>query len=165
MKRAGLGFVLLTLVYAMVLVSFHPLDLLFGVVFSAALLYAFRGFVFGGEDGGPGPLPGLLGRFVAFFPFAWAVVMDVVKGTWEVALVTLHLRPLRRPGIIKVPVGERTPTGVAVSALVTTLSPGAFLVEANEEFMLLHLIDATDPVAAREKHEDFYQRYQRKVFP
>lgn len=164
MKRAGLGFVLLTLVYAMVLTSFHPFDLLFGAILSAALLYAFRGFVFGGGDR-PGPLPGLLGRFAAFFPFTWAVVVDVVKGTWEVALVTLHLQPLRRPGIVKVPVGERTPTGVAVSALVTTLSPGAFLVEANEEFMLLHLIDATDPGAVREKHEDFYQRYQRKVFP
>lgn len=165
MKRAGLGFVLLTLVYAMVLVSFHPFDLLFGAVLSAALLYAFRGFVFGGEDGGPDSLPGFLGRFVALFPFTWAVVVDVIKGTWEVALVTLHLRPLRRPGVVKVPVGERTPTGVAVSALVTTLSPGAFLVEANEEFMLLHLIDATDPDAARKKQEDFYQRYQRKVFP
>jgi multicomponent Na+:H+ antiporter subunit E len=82
-----------------------------------------------------------------------------------VALVTLHLRPLRSTGVVKVPVGERTPTGVAVSALVTTLSPGAFLIEANEEFMMLHLIDASDPDAVREKHEDFYQRYQRKVFP
>jgi multisubunit Na+/H+ antiporter MnhE subunit len=112
-----------------------------------------------------GPLRGLLRSFAAFFPFAGAVVRDVVEGTWEVALVTLHFRPLVSPGIVKVPVGERTSTGVAVSALVTTLSPGAFLIEANEDFMLLHVIDAADPDAVREKHEDFYQRYQRKVFP
>jgi multicomponent Na+:H+ antiporter subunit E len=164
-KRAVLECVLLTLVYAMVLTSFDPFDLLFGAVLSAAMLYTFRAFVWSDAGGRPDPLPGLLGRLVAFFPFAWAVLVDVVEGTWEVALVTLHLRPLRRTGVVKVPVGERTPTGVAVSALVTTLSPGAFLIEANEEFMMLHLIDASDPDAVREKHEDFYQRYQRKVFP
>ncbi len=153
---------LLTLVYAMVLASFHPLDLLFGAALSGALLYVFRAFVFGGA---PDPLPGVLGRCAAFLPFAWAIARDVVKGTWEVALVVLHFRPLVSPGIVKVPIGERTPTGVAVSALVTTLSPGAFLIEANEEFMLIHFLDAADPDAVREKQEDFYQRYQRKVFP
>ncbi len=162
MKRAGLAFLLLTLVYAMVLASFHPLDLLFGAVLSGALLYVFRSFVFGG---GPDPLPGVLGRFAAFLPFAWAIAWDVAKGTWEVALVVLHFRPLVSPGIVKVPIGDRTPTGVAVSALVTTLSPGAFLIEANEEFMLIHFLDAADPDAVRERQEDFYQRYQRKVFP
>ncbi len=162
MKRAGLAFLLLTLVYAMVLASFHPLDLLFGAVLSGALLYVFRSFVFGG---GPDPLPGVLGRCAAFLPFAWAIARDVVKGTWEVALVVLHFRPLVSPGIVKVPIGDRTPTGVAVSALVTTLSPGAFLIEANEEFMLIHFLDAADPDAVRERQEDFYQRYQRKVFP
>ena len=162
MKRASLVVLLLTGVYAMVLASFGPLDLLFGVVFSGVLVYAFRPFVFGGQ---PGSLPGLAGRCLAFFPFAGAVARDVVAGTWEVALVTLHLRPLAKPGIVKVPVGERTPTGVAVSALVTTLSPGAFLIEADDEHMLIHLLDASDPEAFRKDREDFYQRYQRKVFP
>ncbi len=162
MKRVFFALSLLTLIYAMVLASFHPLDLLFGAVLSGALLYAFRPFVF---DGRADPLPGLLGRCLWFFPFVGAVFLDVVKGTWEVALVTLHLRPLVSPGIVKVPVGERTPTGVAVSALVTTLSPGAFLIEANEEFMLLHFMDASDPDSVRESHEEFYLRYQRKVFP
>ncbi len=162
MKRVLFCVVLLTGVYAMVLASFHPLDLLFGAVVSGALVYASRQFVFGGR---PDPLPGLARRCVAFFPFVGAVVQDVVAGTWEVALVTLHLRPLASPGIVKVPVGERTPTGVAVTALVMTLSPGAFLIEANDEHMLIHLIDASDPDAFRKESEDFYQHYQRKVFP
>ncbi len=164
MKRMLLGVLLLTGVYAMVLASFHPWDLLFGAAISGALLYAFHPFVFG--DGGEmDSSPDILRRCIAFFPFAWAVARDLAAGTWEVALVVLHLRPLGSPGIVKVPVGERTPTGVAVSALVTTLSPGAFLVEANDEFMLIHLIDASDPDAFRKECEDFYQRYQRKVFP
>ena len=162
MKRAIFCVLLLTGVYAMVLASLHPLDLLFGAVVSGTLVYACRLFVFGGR---PAPLPGLARRSVAFFPFAGAVVQDVVAGTWEVALITMHLRPLTRPGIVKVPVGERTPTGAAVTALVMTLSPGAFLIETNDEFMLIHLIDARDPDSFRRGCEDFYQRYQRKVFP
>jgi multicomponent Na+:H+ antiporter subunit E len=162
MKRAVFGVLFLTGIYAMVLASFHPWDLLFGVVVSGVLLYVFRGFVF---EGRPDPLPGLLGRCVAFFPFVGATLRDVVAGTWEVALVTLHVRPLARPGIVKLPIGEWTPVGAAVLALVTTLSPGAFLVEASEEYMLIHVIDASDPDAFRKDREDFYQRYQRKVFP
>jgi len=108
---------------------------------------------------------GLAGRCAAFFPFVVAVVWDVLKGTWEVALITLHIKPLVEPGVVKLPVGERTSTGVAVLGLVTTLSPGAFLIEANDEFMLIHVIDASDPDAFREEREDFYRRYQRKVFP
>ncbi len=146
----------------MVLASFHPWDLFFGAMFSGALVYAFRSFVFGGQ---PNPLTGLAGRTAAFLPFVVAVVWDVLKGTWEVALITLHIKPLVEPGVVKLPVGERTPTGVAVLGLVTTLSPGAFLIEANDEFMLIHVIDASDPDAFREEREDFYQRYQRKVFP
>jgi multisubunit Na+/H+ antiporter MnhE subunit len=131
-------------------------------VLSGVLVYAFRSFVFGGQ---PDPLTGLTGRAVAFFPFVMAVVWDVLKGTWEVALITLHIKPLVEPGVVKLPVGERTPNGVAVLGLVTTLSPGAFLIETNREFMLIHVIDASDPDAFREDREDFYRRYQRKVFP
>jgi multisubunit Na+/H+ antiporter MnhE subunit len=162
MKRAVFIVVLLTGVYAMVLASFHPMDLLFGAIFSGTLLYAFRSFVFGGR---PDSLPRFLRRCVAFFPFAGVAAWDIIAGTWEVALVTLHVRPLARPGIVKLPIGEWTPVGAAVLALVTTLSPGAFLVEANDEYMLIHVIDASDPDAFRKDREDFYQRYQRKVFP
>ena len=100
MKRAGLVILLLAGVYTMTLASFHPLDLLFGVVASVAALYTYRGFVFGAVEDRTDQLPGLLVRCVAFFPFAVAVVWDVVKGTSEVALVVLHLRPLVRPGIV-----------------------------------------------------------------
>ena len=162
MKRAGFAVLFLTGIYVMVLASFHPWDLFFGVVVSGALVYGFRSFVFGGR---PDPLTGLAGRAAAFFPFVVAVVWDVLKGTWEVALITLHIKPLVEPGVVKLPVGEWTPNGVAVLGLVTTLSPGAFLIEANDEFMLIHVIDASDPDAFREEREDFYQRYQRKVFP
>jgi multicomponent Na+:H+ antiporter subunit E len=160
----------LTLVYALALGSFQPWDLLFGTGLSAALLFASRGFVFGVD--GPAPRSDgreltLLGRMVAFVPFALAVLREILVGNWEVTLVTLGLRPLVRPGIVTVPVGDRTPTGVAVWAVVTGLPPSSFFVDVDRErgVVLIHVLDARDPEAYREQQEDFYRRYQSKVFP
>jgi len=66
-----------------------------------------------------------------------------------------------------VPIGERTTSGVAVSALTTTMSPGEVLVDIDWErgVMLIHVLDARDPDAVRARHLRFYERYQRRVFP
>ena len=164
MKRAAFSLVLLTLVYALVLASFHPWDLAFGALLAGILLFSFRRFVF---DGKPAPLPGLVGRLLAFGPFVFAVLRDTLAGTWQVTQITLGRRTLEKSGIVAVPIGERTSVGVAVSALVATISPGEFLVDVdwNKGIMLVHTIDASDPEAVRRSHDYFYNRYQRRVFP
>jgi multisubunit Na+/H+ antiporter MnhE subunit len=156
--------VLLTLVYLMVLTSFDPWDVLIGGLLSAALVLVFRGFV---SRGSPQSAGTLLGRFLAFWPYMVAVVWDILMGAWMVVRIVLRVRPLVRPGIVAVPIEDRTPTGVAVSAIATTLSPGTFLVDVDWErrVMLIHAIDATDPDAVREAHQRMYRRYQRHVFP
>jgi multisubunit Na+/H+ antiporter MnhE subunit len=135
MTRYAAAVVGLTGLYALALASFAPLDLLFGAILSTALLLTSRRFVFGDRP------------------------------DEEVSL--LHLRPLRRPGIVEVPVGEKTPAGVAVWAVVVGLTPGSYFVDVDRErgSVLIHLIDASDPAAVRRQQEDFYNRYQRKVFP
>lgn len=170
MTRYVAATVMLTLVYALALGSFQPWDLLIGAGLSSVLLLASRRFVFGSD--GASQRPGsrgltLLGRVVAFVPFAAAVFREILVGTWEVTLVTLHLRPLVRPGIVAVPIGERTPTGVAVWAVVTGLPPGSFFAEVDRErgVALIHVLDARDPDAFRAQQEDFYRRYQSRVFP
>ena len=170
MTRYVATVVLLTLVYALALGNFQPWDLAIGAGFSAALLFASRGFVFGSDATAPRPAGGgltLLGRVVAFVPFAAAVFREILVGTWEVTLVTLHLRSLVRPGIVAVPIGERTPAGIAVWAVVTGLPPGSFFVDVDRErgVVLIHVLDARDPEAYRRQQEDFYRRYQSKVFP
>ena len=170
MTRYVAAVVVLTLVYALALASFHPWDLLFGAGLSAALLFASRRFVFGADGTAPRPAGrglSLPGRMVAFVPFAAVVFRNILVGNWEVTLVTLRLRPLVRPGIVAVPVGDRTPTGVAVWAVVTGLPPGSFFVDVDRErgVVLIHVLDARDPEAFREQQEDFYRRYQSKVFP
>ena len=143
--------------------------MLIGACLSAALLFAFRRIAFETESDA-GPTRGrsrLLRRVVAFVPFCLAVFRDILVGTWEVVLVVLHLRPLESSGIVAVPIGDRTPTGVAVWALVTGLPPGSFFVDVDRGrgVALIHVLDARDPEAIREQHQDFYRRYQRKVFP
>jgi len=160
----------LTLVYALALASFHPWDLVFGAGLSAALLFASRRFVFDADGTALRPAGHrltLLGRVVAFVPFAAVVFRNILAGNVEVTLVTLGLRSLLRPGIVAVPVGDRTPTGVAVWAVVTGLPPGSYFVDVDRErgVVLIHVLDARDPEAYREEQEDFYRRYQSKVFP
>ena len=164
MSRFLAALAALLAVYLLVLASLDLWDIAFGALAGTALLVAARGFVFGGR---PAPLPAFGSRLLAFFPFAAAVLGDVLRGTFTVALVVLHLRPLRQPGIVAVPIAERSPLGVAVSALVTTLSPGAFLVDVDwaARSMLIHVLDASDPDIVREEHQSFYRRYQRHVFP
>ena len=159
-----LSVLLLTATYALVLASFHPWDLALGATVSVVLLRLFRRFLFGER---PPVLADLGPRLAAFVPFAAVASRDIIAGSWAVALVVLRVRPLREPGIVAVPVGDRTPVGVAVSALVTTLSPGSFLVDVDWDrgVMLIHVLDARDPAGVCEAHQRFYHRYQKRVFP
>ena len=162
--RVGLAFVLLVAVYALTLASAHPLDLLAGGLLAAALLFGLRRFLFARE---PLTHPTFVRRVVSFPRLALAVAWEVARGTWLVALVMTGRRPLARPGIVCIPVGERTRGGVAATALAVTLSPGEVFVDVDWErdVMLLHVLDASDPDAVRRHHAAFYDHHQRAVFP
>lgn len=164
MTRAITIVPLLTLVYALALESFKLWDLALGALISAALLAATWRYLF---EEPPVVQPGLLKRVLAFVPFALVVLGDVLFGTWHVALVSLRLRPLPPSGIVAVPIGERSPTGVAVCTLVTTISPGSIFVDLDEERgeLFFHVMDASNPEAVREQYRQFYERYQRHIFP
>lgn len=158
----------LTLVYAMALASFDPWDLAIGAVFSTAVLLVYQRFLFSGDyEVEPGHYPPLYRRVLAFFPFALMVAWDITKGTWVMVLIVLHIRPLRRPGIILVPIGDRTPTGVVVTSLTTTLSPGSVVIDVDwdQGVMMVHAIDVTDPDEVRAGYAHLYEKYQRHVFP
>jgi multisubunit Na+/H+ antiporter MnhE subunit len=154
---------LLAGVYLLTLGSAHPLDLAFGVVVAAALSVGLRGRL--QRPRGEGPP--LAARLAATPPLLAAVAAEIARGTWDVALRVLHLRPVEHPGIVLVPIGERSELGVAVTGLLIGLSPGSLLLDVDTErqAMLFHVIDASDPDAVRAHLDRFYQRYQRRVFP
>lgn len=153
----------LVLTYGLVLVSAHPWDIALAAAAAATLLWATRRVT-----GDPRrPVAGLAGRVVAFVPFAAVVAWDIARGTWAVASVVLHFRPLTHPGIVALPLEERSRLAVTVWALTTSLSPGSVLVDVDwqRRLMLIHFLDASDPDQLRAEHHRFYHRYQRRVFP
>lgn len=163
--RKLVAILLLTGVYLLALASADPLDALTGVLISAAVVFGFGRFLW--DETGESTAPPLLVRAAAFPLFAAAVIREITVGTWQVSLIVLGIRPLSRPGIVQIPIGERTPTGVAATALAITLSPGELLVEIDEteEVMLIHVLDASDPDEIRRRYDRFFNRYQRRVFP
>jgi multicomponent Na+:H+ antiporter subunit E len=162
-NRVVLSLALLTCVYALALASFDPWDLALGLGASALTLLVFRRFLFGGR---PTSIEGLGRRVLGLPRFVWHVLVDITVGTWKVAAVVLHLRPLEHPGIVAIPFGERTELGVVVSAVAGTLSPGEYLVDIDWErrCLLMHVLDAGDPEAVRARFADFYERSQKRVF-
>jgi multisubunit Na+/H+ antiporter MnhE subunit len=163
-KRLVLSVVFLTIIYALTLASLDPWDVLIGAVLSASLLATFRRVTIGQH---PAPLPHLAARILAFVPFAARLVYDITIGTWQVALVMVHLRPLGQGGVVRIPIEDRSHRGVAVTALVTTISPGSYFIDVDWERqeMIFHFLDASDPAAIRRQLSQFYERYQRQVFP
>ena len=95
------------------------------------------------------------------------LVYALVLGSFYPADLAPGLVLSGRSGIVALPIGGRTETGVAVSALVATLSPGEVLVDVDRArgVMLVHVMDAADPEEVRRRHEEFYRRYQQRVFP
>ena len=155
---------LIVAVYLLDLGSTSPWDAAMGAAIGAVVLVGFNRFL----GVGVGPANGnVLVRMLLFPRLVFAIAVDVAVGTARVAKVTLGISPLRSPGIVDVPIGERSETGIAVSALASTLSPGAFLIDVDRDagVMRFHVLDATDPQAVIDDHQVFYQRYQRQVFP
>jgi multicomponent Na+:H+ antiporter subunit E len=163
MRIAGAAAVLAT-IYALVLASIDPWDLGFGALVATGLVIAFRGFVRTPRDT-PRPIP--LGRVLAFFPFLLGVLLLVLRGTWTMMATVLGVRPVTHPGIVEIPVGERTPSGTAVTAFVMTISPGSVVLDIDLErgVMLVHEIDIRDEARVRQQYDRFYERWQRRVFP
>jgi multisubunit Na+/H+ antiporter MnhE subunit len=163
-----LAIVTLTTIFALTLASFDPWDLAIGAVLSVVVMLLFRTSSRSAEEAlAQGRAPSIVQRAVRFFPLCAKVVWDIIRGTWQVFLFVSGIRKLEHPGIIAVPIGERTPTGVAVSSLISTLAPGSVVMEIdfNENVILIHAIDASDPDQIRAEHQEFYDRYQRYVFP
>lgn len=160
MKLFLLRLVLLCGVWLLALGTVSGGDIAVGLILSAGLLLLL--------DSRSEQLanPSLGRRVLAFWPFLFASLWEVLVGTWEVTLVVVGRRPMV-PGYIEIPIGSRTPTGVAVTALLVTLAPGSVLVDVDwaREVMLFHLLDASDPDATRDTVARFYERYQRAVFP
>lgn len=152
--------VLLTGVWLLALGAVSLGDVVIGLILSGGLLW-----LLGYHHSSRTPHV-VFGRVIHFVPFFVAAMRQIAIGTIEVSAVILGLREAT-PAYVAVPIRDRTPNGVAVTTWLTTLIPGSALIEIDdeEEIMLFHVFDVADPELFLTSLDDFYERYQRKVFP
>lgn len=150
------GFVL---VFNLTVGDFSWQNSLVGFVLSVALMWLFRKQII------PRPLPrnDFALHLVIYAPVLfWYLVVDIIRGTWQVVMTTLGIHPLRNPGIVRVPLGAHSLYGVGPVGFFITLSPGSFLVEIDweEKQMLVHVIDASDPDRVRYDAEKYFRLWE-----
>lgn len=146
-------------VFALVVSDFSWENIVVAVTLSSILLVVFRKQVL------PRQLPpnGLALHLIIYSPVLfWFLLIDILKGTWQIVTITLGVRPLVQPGIVKIPIGAHSPAGVGPVGFFVTLSPGTFLVDIDweEKMMLVHSIDASDPDGVRKDAEKYYRLWE-----
>lgn len=146
-------------VFGLVVSDFSWENMVVALSLSGALMFVFRRQVL------PQSLPpnGLALHLLVYSPVLfWYLLIDILKGTYQIVMITLGLRPLTHPGIVKIPIGAHTPTGVGPVGFFVTMSPGTFLVDIDwdEAVMLVHAIDASDPDGVRRDAEKYYRLWE-----
>jgi multisubunit Na+/H+ antiporter MnhE subunit len=152
----ALAWALLTVVYALTLASFAWEDLLVGMALSGGLMVLYRKQVFPG----PPPATGYVLHILRNSPrLLGHMLVDILKGTWQVASIILGLRPLSHPGIVKIPMPDIGPAGTAIVSFMVTISPGSFLIDYDwdERVMLVHYVDISDPDQIRADVARYYR--------
>ena len=149
--------------FGLMTADFSWQNMVLGFAISVALLWGFRKQVI------PRPLPpsGFALHLVIYAPVLfWYLFIDILKGTWAVTLTTLGIRPLRKPGIVTLPLGQHSPYGIGPVGYFITLSPGSFLVEVDWDAreMLVHVIDASNPEAVHRDAEKYYRLWEYGVY-
>lgn len=146
-------------VFGLVTSDFSWENMVVAFSLSGALMFVFRRQIL------PQKLPptGLALHILIYSPvLLWYLFIDILKGTYQIITITLGVRPLVQPGIVKVPIGAHTPAGVGPVGFFITLSPGSFLVDIDweEGMMLIHVIDASDPDGVRKDAEKYYRLWE-----
>jgi multicomponent Na+:H+ antiporter subunit E len=145
-------------IYLLVMTSAKPADAAAGLLVGLVLATALRPRLPGRTPATP-RLAGLL----ALGPVLVQTVIEMAIGSWRTALFCL--RGVGQPGFVEIPRGERSRHGVALWGVLTGEAPDEVTVDVDEErqVLIVHLVDASDPDAVRERHRRAYERAQRKV--
>ncbi len=150
--------------YCLTIASFSWENILIGLTVATMLVAIFRKAVL------PAALPdgGRVIHMIAYMPvLIWMLSIDILKGTWLVAKYVIGFQALDHPGIVKIPLGNHSRTGVGMVALFLTISPGSFLVDIDwkERWMLVHFIDASNPAKLRREVERYYRLWEYDNYP
>ena len=141
-------------IYLLVMTSAKPGDAAAGLVLAVARRPRRPG------RRPPTPTPAGL---VALGQLRARTAIEMARGSWRTA--RFCLRGGARPGFVGIPRAGRTRHAVALWGVLTGEAPDEVPVDVDEErdLLIVHLIDASNPAAVRERHQRAYDRAQRKV--
>jgi multisubunit Na+/H+ antiporter MnhE subunit len=145
-------------IYLLVMTSAKPGDAAAGLLLGLVLAVALRPRLPGRRPATP-TLTGL----VALGPVLAMTAVEMARGSWRTA--RFCLRGGARPGFVEIPRAGRTRHAVALWGVLTGEAPDEVPVDIDEErdVLIVHLVDASDPAAVRERHQRAYERAQRRV--
>jgi multisubunit Na+/H+ antiporter MnhE subunit len=158
MRRVIAHALVLMGIYLLVMTSTKPGDATAGFALGLVLAVALRPGLADRRRDTP-TLTGLLaiGRVLA------TTAVEMARGSWRTARFCLGGGG--QPGFVEIPRGGRSPHAVALWGVVTGEAPDEVPVDIDGErdVLIVHLVDASDPDAVRERHQRAYERAQRKV--
>jgi multisubunit Na+/H+ antiporter MnhE subunit len=145
-------------VYLLVMTSAKPGDAAAGLLLGLGLAVSLRPRLHGRRPATP-----TVSTLVAFGRVLAMTAVEMAGGSWRTA--RFCLRGGGRPGFVEIPRGGRTRHAVALWGVLTGEAPDEVPVDIDEarDVLIVHLIDAGDPEAVRERHRRAYERVQRKV--
>jgi multisubunit Na+/H+ antiporter MnhE subunit len=145
-------------IYLLVLTSAKPGDAVIGFALGVGLAVALRPRLAGRSPATP-----RLANLIALGPVLLSTAVEMAIGSWRTARFCLGRGG--RPGFVEIPRAGRSRHAVALWGVLTGEAPDEVPVDVDEErdVLIVHLVDASDPDAVRERHRRAYERAQAKV--
>ena len=143
-------------IYLLVLTSMRPGDIIIGGAVALAITVGLGTAARRGSSSRVRWIRGLVGTLAH-------TAAEVVIGSWRT--IRFCLSGAGAPGFVEVPRGDRSNHGVALWGVLTGAAPDEVpvAVDAKRGVLLVHLVDAGDPAAVRERHRRSYERWHRDV--
>ena len=143
-------------IYLLVLTSFAPGDVIIGGAVALTITIALGTTARRGSRSRARWLRGMVGTAIQ-------TAGEVVIGSWRT--IRFCLTGAGAPGFVEIPRGERSDYGVALWGVLTGEAPDEYpvAVDAERNVLIVHLVDASDPAAVRERHRRSHERWHRDV--
>jgi multisubunit Na+/H+ antiporter MnhE subunit len=145
-------------IYLLVLTSAEPGDALLGLVLGAGLTVALRP-----RASRPGAGVPMHTALLALGPVLASTAIEMARGSVRTARFCLGRGG--RPGLVEIPRDGRSRHAVALWGVLTGEAPDEVPVDVDEErdVLIVHLVDAGDPDAVRDRHRRAWEQAQRRV--
>jgi multisubunit Na+/H+ antiporter MnhE subunit len=147
-------------IYLLVLTSLDPGDVLVGMLLGLALVLGLRARVV--DHAEHASLPVMLRASITMVV---GTAREMVIGT--VRVVRFCLGGKAEPGFVEIPRGDRSHRAVALWGVLTGEAPDEYPVDVDDArgVLIVHLLNADDPDAVRERHRQAREQAQRHLVP